>query len=195
MDRGRPGVIVRVDNIFTAGFSRPVEGDIRHLCVLAIFASVQTIAVSAEQITGELTRFIRTIVRAQQGDVFAVAAATDLSFSQMRALCLLEAADHELALTELAPLLGLSPAATGRALDALAAQGYVDRRPDAGDRRIKRLALSAAGRETARRVTTAKHEALLRFAETLSDAERHQLSRALAPILARADALNPQETP
>jgi DNA-binding MarR family transcriptional regulator len=153
-----------------------------------MFACVQTTSISPEQITGELTRFIRTIVRAQQGDVFAVAAATELSFSQLRALCLLEAAEHELALTELAPLLGLSPAATGRALDALAAQGYVDRRPDAGDRRVKRLALTAAGRDTARRITTAKREALLRFAETLSDAEREQLSRAFAPILAREEA-------
>jgi DNA-binding MarR family transcriptional regulator len=153
-----------------------------------MFACVQTTSISPEQFAGELTRFIRTIVRAQQGDVFAVAAATELGFSQLRALCLLEAAEHELALTELAPLLGLSPAATGRALDALAAQGYVDRRPDAGDRRVKRLALTDAGRDTARRITTAKREALLRFAETLSDAEREQLSRALAPILAREEA-------
>jgi DNA-binding MarR family transcriptional regulator len=138
-------------------------------------------------VTDELTRFIRTIVRAQQGDVFGVAAATELSLSQLRALCLLEASDRELALTELAPMLGLSPAATGRALDVLAAQGYVDRRPDAGDRRVKRLALTAAGRETARRVTTAKHEAMLRFAESLSDAEREQLSVALRPILARTE--------
>jgi DNA-binding MarR family transcriptional regulator len=147
---------------------------------------MQTTAVSTEQVAGELMRFMRTIVRAQQGDVFAVAAATDLSFSQLRALCLLEAAEHELALTELAPLLGLSFAATGRALDALAAEGYVDRRPDAGDRRVKRLALTDAGRDTARRVTTAKREALMRFAETLSDGERERLSDALAPILARA---------
>jgi DNA-binding MarR family transcriptional regulator len=148
---------------------------------------MQTTAVSSEQVAGELMRFTRTIVRAQQGDVFAVAAATDLSFSQLRALCLLEAADHELALTELAPLLGLSFAATGRALDALAAEGYVDRRPDAGDRRVKRLALTDAGRDTARRVTTAKRDALLRFAETLSDGERERLSSALAPILARTE--------
>jgi DNA-binding MarR family transcriptional regulator len=148
---------------------------------------MQTTAVSSEQVAGELMRFTRTIVRAQQGDVFAVAAATDLSFSQLRALCLLEASDHELALTELAPLLGLSFAATGRALDALAAEGYVDRRPDAGDRRVKRLALTDAGRDTARRVTTAKRDALLRFAETLSDGERERLSSALAPILARTE--------
>jgi DNA-binding MarR family transcriptional regulator len=148
---------------------------------------VQTTSPSPAQLTDELTRFIRTIVRAQQGDVFGVAAATELSLSQLRALCLLEASDRELALTELAPMLGLSPAATGRALDVLAAQGYVDRRPDAGDRRVKRLALTAAGRETARRVTTAKHEAMLRFAESLSDAEREQLSVALRPILARTE--------
>ena len=188
MLRGRPGVIVRVDNIWADGFSRPVKGDISHLCVGATFACVQTTSVSAEQITGELTRFIRLAMRAQQGDAFGVAAATELSFSQVRALCLLEAADHELAMTELAPLLGLSPAATGRALDALAAQGYVDRRPDAGDRRVKRLALTATGRETARSVTSAKRDAMLRFAESLSDGERADLARALEPILARFEA-------
>jgi DNA-binding MarR family transcriptional regulator len=148
---------------------------------------VQSSATSAEQLTDELSTFIRHLVRAQQGDVFGVAAATRLSFSQLRALCLLEASERELAMTELAPLLGLSPAATGSALDALTAQGYVDRRPDAVDRRVKRLALTDAGRETARRVTTAKHDALLRFAQTLDDDERELLSRALAPVLARPE--------
>lgn len=130
---------------------------------------------------------VRHVVRLQQGDVFGVAATTELTFSQLRALCVLETVDQELALTELAPRLGLSPAATGRALDALADRGLVDRRPDAEDRRIKRLALTELGHETARSVMSSRREAMLRFAQSLDDDEREQLSLALAPVLARAD--------
>jgi DNA-binding MarR family transcriptional regulator len=148
------------------------------------FARVQTTAVSPEQLADELSGFIHQLLRLQQGDVLGSAAATELSLSQLRALCVMETAERELALTELAPRIGLSPAATGRALDALAERGLVERRPDAGDRRVKRLALTAAGRETARGVMTARREALLRFAESLDDPERERLSRALGPVLA-----------
>lgn len=127
---------------------------------------------------------MRAIVRTQEGDVFHDAASSLLSLSQVRALCRLDAADHELALTELAPHLGLSPAATGRALDALADAGLVARRPDPDDRRVKRLAITDAGRELAARLTAARREALLRVAQSLSDEERDALSRALRPFTA-----------
>jgi DNA-binding MarR family transcriptional regulator len=153
-----------------------------------MFARVQTTAVSPQQLSRELGRLVRHVARLQEGDVFGVAAATELTFSQLRALCVLETADRELALTELAPRLGLSPAATGRALDALHERGLVDRLPDPADRRIKRLALTDAGRETAHGVMSARGEALLRFAESLDDGERERLSQALAPVLARTGA-------
>ena len=148
---------------------------------------MQTTAVSPEQLSEELGRLIRHVLRLQQGDAFGGARETELTFSQVRALCALEFAEEELALTELAPRLGLSPAATGRALDALADRGLVARRPDPADRRVKRLALTDAGRETARRVVSAKRDAVLRFAESLHDGERERLSRALAPVLARVE--------
>ena len=197
MLRGRAGVIVRVDNIWADGFSRPVKGDISHLCVGATFACVQTTSVSAEQITGELTRFIRLAMRAQHGDAFGVAAATELSFSQLRALCLLEAADHELAMTELAPLLGLSPAATGRALDVLAAQGYVDRRPDADDRRVKRLALTATGRDdrAERHLREARRDAPLRRVALRWRARRPRARAGADPGPLRGDVVSESTAP
>jgi DNA-binding MarR family transcriptional regulator len=149
---------------------------------------MQTTAVSPEQLSDELGRLIRHMVQLQQGDAFGGARDTELTFSQVRALCVLEHADEELALTALAPRLGLSPAATGRALDALADRGLVDRRPDPLDRRVKRLALTDAGHETAQRVLSAKRDAVLRFAQSLGDGEREELSRALAPVLARVEA-------
>jgi DNA-binding MarR family transcriptional regulator len=148
---------------------------------------VQTTAISPEQLTEELTLLVRHVARLQNGDVFGVAAATELTFSQVRALCVLEAVEEELTLSELAPRLGLSPAATGRALDVLADRGLLARRPDLHDRRIKRLALTDAGHETARGLMSSRRDALRRFADSMTDEEREQLSRALAPLLARAD--------
>jgi DNA-binding MarR family transcriptional regulator len=174
-----------VEEIRGAGFALP-SGRILRVC--DIFACVQTTSTSPEQLAEELHSLFRCVVRTQKGDVFRDAAASELSLSQVRALCLLDAADHEQALTELAPQLALSPAATGRALDALADAGLVSRRPDAIDRRVKRLAITDAGRELAARVTAARREALLRIAGSLEDDERDALSRALAPLLARTGA-------
>jgi DNA-binding MarR family transcriptional regulator len=155
-----------------------------------MFARVQTTSTSIEELTQQLSLLVRHVVRLQQGDVFGGAAATELTFSQLRALGVLEALGEELTLSELAPRIGLSPAATGRALDALADRGLLARRPDPADRRIKRLALTEAGHETARSVMSARREALRRLAESLDDEEREQLSLALAPVLARADIVD-----
>jgi DNA-binding MarR family transcriptional regulator len=116
-----------------------------------------------------------------------VAAELDLSLSQLRALHVLDHADHELALTELAPHLDLSVAATGRAIDVLCHHDLVARREDAADRRIKRLTLTPAGRDTVGQLKTARLDGLRQFVASLSEDERERFSRALEPVLARPD--------
>lgn len=69
----------------------------------------------------------------------------DLTFSQVRMLFVLIQADTPLPVNEVADGVGLSLAAAGRAADRLVADGLVDRREDARDRRIKRLSLTDAG--------------------------------------------------
>jgi DNA-binding MarR family transcriptional regulator len=148
---------------------------------------VQTTVPSVEGLTEDLLGFLTYLVKSAEVDVFRVAAELDLSLSQIRALFLLSYAEHELALTELAPQLGLSVAATGRAVDVLVRHGLVACREDALDRRIKRIALTEPGHDTIARINTARRDGLRQFVSTLGDDDRERFHRALEPVLARPD--------
>jgi DNA-binding MarR family transcriptional regulator len=148
---------------------------------------VQGTAPTIDSVTEDLMGFLAWLFKSADTAVFRVAAELDLSLSQLRALHVLHHADHELALTELAPQLGLSVAATGRAVDVLSHHDLVVRREDAADRRIKRLALTAAGRDKIARLKAARLEGLRQFVASLSEDERERFSRALEPVLARPD--------
>jgi DNA-binding MarR family transcriptional regulator len=148
---------------------------------------VQRTAPGIDQLTDELFGFLTYLVKSAEGDVFRVAAELDLSLSQIRGLFILSHAEHELALTELAPELGLSVAATGRAVDVLVRHGLVVRREDAFDRRIKRIGLTPAGQDKLARLNAARREGLRQFVSTLSAEERERFTRALEPVLGRPD--------
>jgi len=145
-------------------------------------------AVTSHQLADDLQRFIAHCMKGEQTDLFELIAQLDLTVAQMRGLFVLDVADHALALTELAPRMGLSIAAAGRAVDGLVRHGFVSRSEDAVDRRIKRLALTAEGRAALGCINEARLVGLRRFAETLGDRERDALAAGLAAVFAHLDA-------
>ena len=127
--------------------------------------------------------FLATTMRSSQPEVFKVVEELDLSMTQLKLLHVLDNAEGELTPSELAKRLGLSPAAAGRAVDALTRQGIVARREDEDDRRVKRLSLTPTGREAVDRITTARRDGFIRLAESLAPPQREALSSALQPLL------------
>ena len=148
---------------------------------------MQVTRVSIEALAGLLTDFVTHLKKIGEGRVIQVAAGMDMSFSQLCMLFILDESDHDPALHELAERLGLSVAATGRAVDALAKEGMVTRREDEHDRRVKRVRLSEAGTQLLLSLAEAHQEGLREFAGLLTDKERVHLFNALAPILARPE--------
>ncbi|MEA2292242.1 MAG: hypothetical protein QOF17_1265 [Solirubrobacteraceae bacterium] len=148
---------------------------------------MQRTSPSVDQLTGELYAFLAHLYESAEHEVFHVAAELDLSLTQLRCLFVLATSDHECGLTEVGSQVGLSPAAIGRAVDALVRDGLVTRREDAADRRVKRIALTGAGRAVLRRLAAARREGLRTFVETLGDDERERFSSALAPVLDRPE--------
>lgn len=144
---------------------------------------MQELDVSAEQLADELMGFLATTMRSSQSEVFHVVEELDLSMTQLKLLHVLDNCEGELTPSELAKLLGLSPAAAGRAVDALTRQGMVARREDDEDRRVKRLSLTTAGREAVERITTARRDGFIALAESLAPEQREALSSALQPLL------------
>ena len=127
-------------------------------------------------------------MKGEQSELFELIAQLDLTMAQMRGLFVLDTSDHALALTELAPRMGLSVAAAGRAVDGLVRHGFVSRSEDPVDRRIKRLALTDEGRAALGRINEARLVGLRRFAATLGEAERDALAAGLAAVFAHLDA-------
>jgi len=151
--------------------------------------------VSPWQLAEDLHRFFARVMKGDQGELFALIAELDLTMPQMRGLFVLDATDRALALTELAPMMGLSVAAAGRAVDGMVRNRLVSRREDPLDRRIKRLALTDKGRAALGRITEARLAGLRRFAETLGARERDALAGALTAVFDQWDREQGEETP
>lgn len=139
--------------------------------------------VSAEELAAQMGRFLMTTMKTAQAEVFHVVEELELSMTQLKILHILDGSDRELTPSELAQFVGLSPAATGRAVDALTRSGVVSRREDEADRRVKRLALTAAGTDAVHRIARARVEALAKSVEKLDADQRDALYAALAPLL------------
>jgi len=113
-----------------------------------------------------------------------------LGFSQCKALLLLgelEEGAEPSPLHELASRLGLSVASASRAVDGLVRKRMVTRVEDKQDRRVRRVAITAKGREVVSAVVAARMAGLERFAATLTAAERRKLDTALNALLAREE--------
>lgn len=152
-----------------------------------MFARVQPTSSSVDRLSEGLGILFGYLMRTAEGDIFRELVELDLTPSQVRALFLVDRAPSPPAVRDLAAELGLSMAAAGRAADALVRHGLADRHEDAGDRRVKRISATAAGRELVARLCASRRDDLRRFAEALTEEERTGLVNALAPILARPD--------
>jgi DNA-binding MarR family transcriptional regulator len=120
-------------------------------------------------------------------DLFEALGTLDLTMTQVKLLHYLEDADRELTLKELAELVLVSLPAASRTVDDLVRRGFVERREDPEDRRMKRVRLTDTGRTIIRRVNEARLSGIEQFAETLTSTERRKLAAALATLLERPE--------
>jgi len=102
--------------------------------------------------------------------------------AQVRALLIIEAAD-DLNVTGLARLLGVSPSATSRLCDRLAAAGLLARLPAAASRREILLQLTESGQRVADWIREQRRAALIRVLEEISPDGRAVLARGLSEVL------------
>lgn len=84
--------------------------------------------------------------------------------------------------SDLANMLEIGKAALGCLIDRLESSEFVERRPDATDRRIKRIYLSGKGKETVQKMTAQSQEMSERILEGMSMKERRQLAEQLGKV-------------
>jgi DNA-binding MarR family transcriptional regulator len=145
---------------------------------------VQAIVATPQQLADALIKLSNHVNRTASPDMFRVLGEVGLSFTQMKALFLLQES-QEMTVKDLASRLSMSFPAMSRAVDGLVQRGFVTRREHDTDRRSKQIAVLPAGRDVLNRVTAAREAALVAFAAELPDAERTALHAALLPIAER----------
>ncbi|MFT4043689.1 MAG: MarR family transcriptional regulator [Gordonia sp. (in: high G+C Gram-positive bacteria)] len=130
-----------------------------------------------------LSLFLERLHCVAQETAMEALAASDLTFTQHRALFVICTNDGPLPVHEIAKAVGLSFAAAGRAVDRLVQAGLVDRREDHADRRIKRVTPTPQGRAVIEKQLDIKEELVARFVSGLPTELRTALTYALDSIV------------
>lgn len=84
--------------------------------------------------------------------------------------------------SDLANVLELGKAALGGLIDRLEASGFIERRPDDTDRRVKRIFLSSSGKHMVKEMQLRSHEMSERILDGLPTADRHRLAELLTLV-------------
>ncbi|MPZ61025.1 MAG: MarR family transcriptional regulator [Propionibacteriales bacterium] len=110
--------------------------------------------------------------------------AVDVSMSGAAALVSLSA-HPDVSVTELGRRVGLSQSAAARMVDALEADGLVERRPSPLMRRITTVHPTRAGRQAARRILASRGSPLSDVVDALDENEQRLLADVLTKVLTR----------
>ncbi|PTB21768.1 MarR family transcriptional regulator [Trinickia symbiotica] len=84
--------------------------------------------------------------------------------------------------SDLANVLELGKAALGGLVDRLEASGFIERRPDGSDRRVKRVYLTPAGNGLVNQMRAMSHEMNERILADLDHSRRQQLAELLQQV-------------
>ncbi|RZS36596.1 DNA-binding MarR family transcriptional regulator [Herbihabitans rhizosphaerae] len=142
---------------------------------------------TSDDLAKQLEAFVGYLLCYDRVDRMNVAAELDLSVSQFKTLFILARELEPIPQRTLAESLGLSDAATGRAVDTLVGRGMVHRQADQSDRRVKRVSLAEAGRAAIEELERDQRARLRDFVSSLDSADASRLHEALRPIVARPD--------
>jgi len=114
--------------------------------------------------------------------------ASGLSPSQVNALMRLYHSEA-CGVSDIGEHVGISNAAASQMVDRLVQMGLVERAEKPGDRRMKQLTLTAQGRTLVDKGVEARSHWMEELTEVLTDAQRDEISSALAQLIEAAQKL------
>lgn len=127
--------------------------------------------------------FLRGLFTFSECDGLNHLAEAELTFTQVRTL-LMASTSEELPISQIAEFLGMSTTATGRSVDTLVRQGYLERKESAEDRRVKLVTITAAGQAIVDEHISSKSRMVRQFVDQLPVAHLRSFTEALKPIIA-----------
>ncbi len=145
-------------------------------------ATESSATTSAQDLASELLALWHHLMKGQSRTMFALLDELDLSMTHIKTLQVLSDCGCELSVKEVSEELGLSLPGGSRTVDALLRRGYLERREDDQDRRMKRIGVTDSGRDVARRIIEARLEGLEQFTSSLIPEQRTRLMAALTDL-------------
>jgi DNA-binding MarR family transcriptional regulator len=137
-----------------------------------------------------LGSLFRHVFLYDRGNQLRVIEESGLSMTQCKALLELgglgEAADPR-QVSDLAETFGVSVPSMSRAVDALVKKKLVTRLEDPDDRRVRRVAITAKGKQLVDTLLVVRQAGMEAFAGTLSAAQRRKLDAAIDALMDRPD--------
>jgi DNA-binding MarR family transcriptional regulator len=154
------------------------------VCAILSFVQQTTSVrnVSAKRLAGELLSLFHNVMKGGNEQLYALFEELDLTITQLKTLHALDACVSEVSVKELAERLNMSLPGASRTVELLLRRGWLERREDEQDRRMKRVRITDAGRDVVRRIDGARLQGLEAFAATLAPEQRTRLSDALAGL-------------
>ena len=143
---------------------------------------------TTSELADRLLDLWKYVAREAGGELSELLDELDLSMAHVKTLEALSAHETSPSVKQLSTSLRCSLANSSRTVDALVRRGLLERREDDVDRRVKRLTVTAAGRDALARIDGLRLVALEHFAQNLSSGQRERLTAALDGLpLAPAD--------
>ncbi|HET8862880.1 MAG TPA: MarR family transcriptional regulator [Solirubrobacterales bacterium] len=150
----------------------------------------KAVAPEAQDTAARLSALLRHVFLYDRGNQLRVIEESGLSMTQCKALLELggigESADPR-QVGELAETFGVSVPSMSRAVDALVKKRLVTRLEDPEDRRVRRVAITAKGKQFVDTLLVVRQAGLESFAESLSSAQRRKLDAAIDSLMDRDD--------
>src|ERR1700751_2911874 len=146
---------------------------------------MQAISASApprEGLTRDMYALLSYLMREATVGTLNTIAELDISFTQMKALCALDADGEDRSVKALAESMKVSLPAMSRSVDGLYERGFVLREEDRLDRRMKRVRLTDAGRAVPRLLNEKRLSAMTAFIGTLDEDEAEHLESPIAVV-------------
>ncbi|MET0306231.1 MAG: MarR family transcriptional regulator [Solirubrobacterales bacterium] len=145
---------------------------------------------ATQETAARMSALLRHVFLYDRGNQLRVIEESGLSMTQCKALLELggigETADPR-QVSELAETFGVSVPSMSRAVDALVKKKLVTRLEDPDDRRVRRVAITAKGKQFVDTLLVVRQAGLEAFAESLSSAQRRKLDAAIDSLMDRDD--------
>jgi DNA-binding MarR family transcriptional regulator len=144
----------------------------------------------AQETAARLSALLRHLFLYDRGNQLRVIEESGLSMTQCKALLELgglgEVAQPR-QVSELAERFGVSVPSMSRAVDALVKKRLATRVEDRDDRRVRRVAITAKGKQLVETLVIVRQAGMEAFAATLSAAQRRKLDAAVDSLMDRDD--------